>query len=108
MLKLKEKSQEWWHVKLGTALIVCGIAIVKPPGFSDALLSFVNKKYVLGMPLYPSTTLGLALLVLGVGVIVLGEWMRREKRPAPMMVFRHQSLGSFVTPLSAEDLPPRS
>ena len=105
MRKLKAISREWWHLELGGVLILCGVAIVKPPGFVDVFLSFLNKKYALGIPLYPPIPLGFALVLLGIGLIVFGEWKRKRKEPATIFAFRHESLGSFVTALCDEDLP---
>src|SRR6185312_3020953 len=105
MRKLKAISREWWHLELGGVLILCGVAIVKPPGFVDVFLSFLNKKYALGIPLSPPIPLGFALVLLGIGLIVFGEWKRKRKEPATIFAFRHESLGSFVTALCDEDLP---
>jgi hypothetical protein len=107
MQELKDKARAWWHVKIGGLLVATGVAIVKPPGFGDALLSYINKKYGLGLPLEPSSWLGCALILAGMGLIVWGEKLRPEGQPrVPFVAFRHHSLEPFATPLLQEDLPP--
>ena len=53
------------HIALASALVLAGIAIVSP-GIKDALVSFLNKQFDLGLS--PDTPWYVGLLLIGLGV----------------------------------------
>ena len=102
-----EKNQPWWHIKLGSVLVIGGFSILEPSGLKDAFLSFINKKYDLGLSLRVPVAVGWILLLLGIVIIVCGEFLRRQRvlKP-PFITFHHQSLEPFAARLLAADVIP--
>ena len=101
------------HIALASALVLAGIAIVSP-GIKDALVSFLNKQFDLGLS--PDTPWYVGLLLIGLGVMVYcyGEYGIRRSRelstatpPGTFAALRHQSFEPLAGQLPTDAVPAR-
>ncbi len=79
------------HVTIALTFVLAGAAIITP-GFRDALLSYINKHFGLGLSLDAPWWVGLPLMSAGAGVYLIGEFMARWSEKVAAMA----PTGTFV------------
>jgi SMODS-associated and fused to various effectors sensor domain len=106
MAEYYAKFNRWWHFEIGFPLVLVGIEIVKPIGLLETFLSVLNKYLRLGIPETLSPVFGVFLILLGLAVILVGEWLRRNTSTRRKFIaFRQQSFQPFTSALTSNDLP---
>jgi len=93
------------HETIALVLVLTGVTILSP-GFRDAILSFLNKSFSLGLSLDAPWWIGLPVIASGIAVYVFGE--SQIQPPAGIFVaIRHQSFEFLAGRLAKDSLPDR-
>lgn len=89
---------------IGIPFTTAALAILGVPGFSAALIHFLNNTFQLHLDFNQSPKAGWAFLVLGVGDFVV-EGILSACRASPFLALRHESFSPISSPLHKTDLP---
>jgi hypothetical protein len=93
------------HGKIAVPLVICGVALLTP-GFRDGALSYLNKKFDLGLTLDVPWWVGLVAIGLGVLAFLVGTFSATSQLAAGRFVaIRHQSFQPLASLLPREALP---
>ena len=107
-IKAAFSDKVMFHRRVAITLVGLGAAIVSP-GFKDAALSYLNRKFQLGLNLDAPIWLGAGLILLGVLVLGFGEYARiaGKHSQSVFLACRHQSFEPLTGKLTAAMLPKR-
>ncbi len=100
-----QNSQVKTHETIALALVLTGAAILSP-GFRDAILSFINKSFNLGLSLDAPWWIGLPVIASGIAIYVFGE-SQIQPSTGTFVAIRHQSFDSLVGRLAEDSLSGR-